>query len=263
MTLKIGRRALATGGLAALLVGGGLFAGSALAGAGRMGTFAGQTGQPDHQQRAEAFLNALASNLKVDASTLRAAIVKTKQEMVDEAVKAGRLTQQQADQIKQRIQQSNGLPAFHMGAGGPGLRRGEGSRVFHQTVVSTAADVLGLSTDQVESALKSGKSLATLAQEQKKDLGTLKSRLSDALSAQIDQAVSNGRVTSQQATTIKQRLTEHVDQLVNRAFDKFGPHGPGSPGGRDKPFGPGGPSRTATPATPTATPATPTATPTR
>jgi uncharacterized protein YidB (DUF937 family) len=266
MALKIGRRTLVTGGLAALLLGGGIFAGSALAGPGRPGNPADRA---EHQQRAEDFLSKLASNLKVDESTLRSALVKTRQEMIDDAVKAGRLTQQQADEIKQRIQQGNGL-GFHMHAGardgGQGFRRGaEGFRAFHETVISTAADVLGLTTDQVESALKSGKSLATLAQEQKKDLSTLKSKLVAALNAQVDKNASNGTITSEQATAIKQRTSEHVDKLVN-GFDKFGPggrNGPNDqngPGGPNRPFRPGGPGRTGTPGTPTSTP---TATPTR
>jgi anti-sigma28 factor (negative regulator of flagellin synthesis) len=89
--------------------------------------------QQMEQRRAEMeqkYIDALAKNLNLDSATVKAALEQTRQDMqaarVDEikqAVTDGKLTQEQADQIIQRMQQGGpGGPG--MGFGGPGMGPG-------------------------------------------------------------------------------------------------------------------------------------------
>lgn len=102
------------------------------------------------------------------------------------------------------------------GAGrGPGgvlseLKRAEmaSKREAHTKVIT---DTLGLSSDAIKTRLQNGESLATIA-------GTKKSALIDALVAfytkEIDAAVSDGYITSAQATTMKSELKADVTAAV-------------------------------------------------
>src|SRR6266540_4270136 len=78
------------------------------------------------QQRAEEFLNALASKLGKTPAEVRTAVTAAQKERVAADVGAGRLTQAQADQINQRIDQAGGLGLFGPGFGGPGHKGGPG-----------------------------------------------------------------------------------------------------------------------------------------
>jgi anti-sigma28 factor (negative regulator of flagellin synthesis) len=89
--------------------------------------------QQMEQHRAEMeqkYVDALAKNLNLDSSTVKAALEQTRKDMqaarvneIKQAVTDGKLTQEQADQIIQRMQQGGpGGPG--MGFGGPGMGPG-------------------------------------------------------------------------------------------------------------------------------------------
>src|SRR3954471_527144 len=93
-----------------------------LAGAG--GAYAatqnGSPARPDRAAEQKAFLDDLAGRLHVTRDQLDAAIKGAASDRIDAAVTAGRLTKDEADRLKQRIQQGNGLALL----GGPGFGRG-------------------------------------------------------------------------------------------------------------------------------------------
>src|SRR5262245_33624813 len=100
-----GRRLVAGGAAAAVLtaaVAGAAFAQSATPTA---------TGGPRAavQQRHQDFLNDLSAKLGKSASDVLAAFKSAEKDMVANDVKAGRITQAQADQANQRIDQSTGI----------------------------------------------------------------------------------------------------------------------------------------------------------
>jgi Spy/CpxP family protein refolding chaperone len=94
--------------------------------------------QQFEQQREAAqqrYIDALAKNLGLDSSTVKAALEQTQKDMqaariseIQQAVADGKLTQEQADAMIQRIQQGGpGGPGFGMGGpGGPEGGRGPG-----------------------------------------------------------------------------------------------------------------------------------------
>jgi hypothetical protein len=94
------------------------------------------------------------------------------------------------------------------------------------TIVSTT---LGIDTPTVISRLKAGETLATIA-------GAKKDALITALVAdetkRIDAAVTAGKLTAAQATTLKADLVAHVTAEVNATAPVGGPLG-GPMGGKD------------------------------
>jgi hypothetical protein len=194
----------------------------------------------------DAVLTDAAQRLDVSPEKLKDALQGAFADQLDQAVKDGKLTQQQADRIKQRIQRGGGLPPFggpgpHMGMrfGGPG---GD---------LKAAADYLGLSRTELMSRLRAGKTLADVAKAQGKSVDGLGQAIVAAAKSKLDEAVSQGRLTSQQRDRLLKGLQQHVGDLVQgkgprpgmRMHGGFGPPPGGGPGGPG-PWGgppPGGP----------------------
>ncbi|TML44914.1 MAG: hypothetical protein E6G19_06565 [Actinobacteria bacterium] len=192
----------------------GAVAGLAVAGGG--GAYAAtQFGSP--QQENQAVLNDAAKQLGVEPSALSAALKKAAENRVDEAVVAGRLTQAQGDELKQRIE-SGDVPLF----GGPGFGFHERGALFGG--LDAAASYLGLTDAQVRSDFRSGKSLADIADAQGKSVDGLVQAIVDAAKTKIAAAVAAGRLTQSQADSILSGLKSHVTDFVNRTPPRFGLH---------------------------------------
>jgi hypothetical protein len=101
-------------------------------------------------------------------------------ERLDAAVKAGKLTQAQADQMLQRAKDAPaGLPGPF---GGPGFERGE-HHVFHGEVLDGVAKKLGLTEAQLRAKWKPGTSLAAVAKAQGVTRAELLATITAALKA--------------------------------------------------------------------------------
>lgn len=190
----------------------------------------------------DALLRDAAQRLNVSPDQLRSALQGAFGDQLDQAVKDGRLTQQQADRIKQRIRAGDlplggrmGGPGFGHGPfGGPG-GPGHGPLGIG---LDAAASYLGLSRADLVRQLRSGKTLAQVARDQGKSVDGLQQALLDAARARLDRAVANRRITSAQRDAILKELQQHVGDLVNGRMPRMGfrarhdgPGGPGGPGG--------------------------------
>src|SRR5213080_3201005 len=137
----------------------GAVAGLAVAGAG--GAYAAtQLGSP--RQDNQAVLNDAAKQLGVEPSALTAALKKALENRVDAAVAAGRLTKEQGDALKSRIE-AGGLPFL---GGGFGHRGGLGLK--HVGALAAAATYLGLTDPELRAQLDAGKTLAQIATDKSK-----------------------------------------------------------------------------------------------
>lgn len=222
----------------------------AVAAGGGVAYAATQTGGNSRQ----AFLNDVAKRLNVPPSRLSAALKGALIDRLQAEVKAGAITQAQANRIEQRINQSGRLPLFF----GPGGRP-EMMRAGVRAGLPAAAHYLGLTPRQLLAELRSGKSLAQIASSRHKPVSGLKQAIISAETTRLNQAVANKRITKQQEQKILSRLSARIDQLVNRTH--WG-HPPGMPlppngprmapglGGGPGPGGPGGAPGLVAPAAP-------------
>jgi hypothetical protein len=185
----------------------------------------------------QAYLNDVAKRLNVTPQQLTTAMKNALIDQLNAAVKAGRLTQAQANQIEKRIQQGRGLPFF----GPPGLHdfrmHGAGALGAKHAGLSAAASYLGLTRQQLLSDLRSGRTLAHIATSRGKSVSGLESAMTSAIKADLDKAVSAKRITSSQEHQILTMLSAHINDLVNGSLPRLGRHGLGPRGA----FGPDGP----------------------
>jgi hypothetical protein len=205
----------------------------ALAAAGT-GVAVATSASDDAKQREQAVLEDAAGRLDVDAGELRDALSAAEDAQLDAEVKAGRLTQAQADAIKQ-MRERSGLV---LGGGGPGHPGGPHGFGFGGDrhggpgeVMGAAAKSLGISERKLFTQLRDGKSLQQIAKAQGKDYADVKAAIRAAVKTELDEAVKDGRLTQSQADDMLEHLTDGLDDGV------FG-RGPGGPRGG---FGPGGP----------------------
>ena len=204
----------------------------ALAAAGT-GVAVATSASDDAKQREQAVLEDAAGRLDVDADELRDALSAAEDAQLDAEVKAGRLTQAQADAIKQMRERSGlvlgggpGHPGGPHGFGFGGDRHGGPGEDM-----DAAAKALGISERKLFTQLRKGKSLQQIARAQGKDYADVKAAIRDAVETELDEAVQDGRLTQSQADDMLEHLTEGLD-------DGFSGRGPGGPRGG---FGPGGP----------------------
>jgi polyhydroxyalkanoate synthesis regulator phasin len=148
------------------------------------------------------------------------------QETLQPLIDDGTLTQEQADKVITAIQE-----ARPFGGRGPGF----GGHGHHMIVgLDTAATALGVSTEDLRTALADGKSIADVAAEQGVDVQTVIDALVAQASAHLDEAVADGRLTEEEAATRKTEVTEKITEVVNQA----GGLRPGRPGAPDAPAPP-------------------------
>lgn len=174
----------------------------------------------------QAFLNDVAKRLNVTPAQLDSAIKGAFLDRLNAAVKAGTLTQAQANQIEQRLQQTGTIPFFGPRARGRGLggflfgprglsrhtRLGEGG------ALATAASYLGLTRAQLMKDLESGQTFAQIAKAQGKTLQGLESAVLAADKSRLDSAVAAGRITKAQEQQLLNRLSARIDKGFNGAL---------------------------------------------
>ena len=165
----------------------------------------------------KALIDDAASQLGVEPSELSDALKQALKNRVDDAVEDGRLTQDHADALMERIEASEypllgGLGVLGRGAwshGGPGFGRFE-----HFELLETAASYLGMTEAELREALED-KTLAEIAEEQGKTASGLVEQLVATQTKRIDEAVADGRITKEQAAALEADLDERMQELVN------------------------------------------------
>ncbi|HYL42672.1 MAG TPA: hypothetical protein VEU97_04735 [Ktedonobacteraceae bacterium] len=208
------------GGISALLLLGILlgafFAGPLLASANGSSTAsATATTNPYCQQ----YLQDLANRLNVPVSTLQQDKLAAREDVINQKVKDGKLTQSQANTLKQRL-------AAHTACSGKGSLgqhsvRGQFLQKYRSDIATEVAQGLHLSLAQLKADLKSGKSLSDIATAQHITTAQLRTLLTNAIQDALHKAVSAGDLTQAQADAFTQSLQKHpalLDRLLGRHF---------------------------------------------
>jgi hypothetical protein len=216
-TMFTKRRTIIAGVAALLAVGG---AGAAVA----------ATGALSPQEESQAILGDAAEQLGVETDELSAALKQALKNRVDAAVAAGRLTEEQGEEMKAAID-SNEFPLFGPGPGGLGHHHHFG----HGAELEAAAEFLGLTEAELRTALEDGQTLAEVAEAEGKSVAGLVDAMLAAATEELEQAVEDGRLTEAQKNEILATLEERITDKVNgelgprREFRGFGPP-PAPPG---------------------------------
>lgn len=116
-------------------------------------------------------------------------------------------------------------PGFMQRGGPGGMHRGSGPGGFASTVV---ADTLGITEDELRTALQDGKSIADLASEKGVALDTIVNAIVADETTRLSQAVTDGKLTQEQADQrIADLKTNLPDMLSQTPPANLGPGGPG------------------------------------
>lgn len=195
------------------------------------------------------FLDRVAQKLGITTPKLENAIKSARTDQIDEALKNGKITQQQADALKQKLSQAPNGAGFGFDFGMGHMGRGEFGRGGPFNLMGAAdklAGFLGISQSQLMTELQApNATLATVAQAHGKSRDALKTFITSTAKSTLDTAVKNGKITQQQEDSLLSQLNSHLDQLIDGTF--FGGHGRGFPfGGRGHGMNPN-PGGSATP----------------
>ena len=189
-----------------------------------VGTAVAATRALTPSQERQAVINDAARQLGVEPQALTNALKQALKNRVDAAVRDGRLTQEQANRMKERIDAGD-VPFFGLG---PGPRFRDHHRDFgpFPRKLEAAARYLGMTQAELRRALEGGKTLAQVARDRSKSVGGLVDALVAAAEQKLDQAVENGRLTEAEKTEMLSGLRERITDVVNgRPRPPFDRHG--------------------------------------
>jgi hypothetical protein len=129
-------------------------------------------------------------------------------------VKDGTLTQAQADKVAGTLDSQPPMGGGGRGGNGRGGGMGGGGMGMTQSH-DAAAKALGMTSDELYTAVQGGKSLADVAKDQKVSVDSLiKAMVADA-EGDLAAAVKAGTMTQAQADTLKSSLTDRITDQVN------------------------------------------------
>ena len=159
------------------------------------------------------FLERVAENLGVDVTVLEQAINDAKLEMVDEALAAGRITEEEAANARERIESGERAGFGHLKE--RRQERHDRALNIRGALIEESATALGITVGELKEELRSGKSIAGVAAERGVSLDEVKAQILDAAKAKLDRAVDNGRIDQTQADEALQRLADGLDERLN------------------------------------------------
>lgn len=183
---------------------------------------------------------AVAKEKNIDLDEVIAKLTAAFKAHLDEEVASGKHTQAEADaklaEFKTRVTEmvnTAGLPQ-HGGKGGPGGHGGKGGHGPQKFATETLATTLKLTETELQTQLKSGKTLKEIADAQNVDIADVKATLKADFKAHLDEEVASGEHTQAEADAKLAEFTTRLDDMVNgvRPVGGKGGHGPGGKGGR-------------------------------
>lgn len=136
------------------------------------------------------------------------------QDALSGLVDDGTITQEQADAVEAALEDARPRRAFG-----------------HRIGLTTVADALGMSAEDLRAALADGATIAEVAQEQGVDVQDVIDAMVTAHRERVDEKVADGTLTQEQADEILARAEERATAIVNGERPAFGPgrhgrHGP-------------------------------------
>lgn len=163
------------------------------------GTVADQSSAPSSSVCNE-FVTHFSSDLGVSQDKVNSSFQEAVGQTLADEVKAGHITQAQADAIKKKM--AGKAPCAL--AGSLGAKNRPGGGVYEQALLSAAASALGITTDTLKADLAKGMTLHQIADAQTPPVteAQFRSRLIASLKPMLDKAVTDKKITSAQEQKI-------------------------------------------------------------
>ncbi len=157
------------------------------------------------------YLQNLSTSLGVSKDKLTQSMVQAQKDTIAQAVKDGKLTQAQANKLATRIDAmaQKGVYSFAgLGAKHHAKTHKPNAALkgVEQQVTTAVANKLGISVDQLKSDLKSGQTLAQIAQSKNISVADLKTTIVNTVKPTLDAAVKAGTITQAQEDKVIQRI---------------------------------------------------------
>ena len=148
--------------------------------------------------------------------------MQARDQTLSDAVTEGWLTQDQADQMKQRMENApERMPGGGLGPGFGG--RGHGMGGGGASLVSIAAEKLGMTESDLRTALQDGQTIAALAAEKGVDTQTIVDAYVAKVGENLTQAVTDGRMTQKMADALLEQARTQATDKLDATWENFGP----------------------------------------
>ena len=174
----------------------------------------------------------------IDLDTVIAKLTAAFKAHLDEEVASGKHTQAEADaklaEFSTRVTTMVNAPGLPMRGGkgghGPGGKGGHGPQKFATAQLATT---LKLTEAELQTQLKSGKTIKQIADAQNVDIADVKTTLTADFKAHLDEEVASGEHTQAEADAKLAEFKTRLDDMVNgvRPVGGKGGHGPEGKGG--------------------------------
>lgn len=168
------------------------------------------------------FREAIAGILGISVDEYDAAVEQAREQVVDQALDEGWLTEEQAERMQERFEEGPGRRGMGDGFMKPPkgfMGRGDTS------LIGVAAEKLDISVEDLHAQLIDGRSIAEVAEEQ----GVETQEIIDAYLAQLEenltQKVADGEITQNQADWMLEQAAERVPEQLENAFEGRFPGG--------------------------------------
>lgn len=155
--------------------------------------------QAKGQAYCDSLVNHLASNLGKKPDQVKKALSDSLNQTLDDAVKAGDLTQKQADAIKAKQGGSQVCS-------GALAEIGHGEKAKARIGMTEYAKALGVSPQELKQALAGGKTIKDVAASKGMDENTFRNNLATAVKADLDPRVASGKMTQQREDAILAKI---------------------------------------------------------
>jgi hypothetical protein len=175
------------------------------------------------------FREAVANILGISVEKYDAAVEQAREQVVDQALEEGWLTEDQAERMQERMDQ--GFGAWGMGKGLMGPRGGfMGPHMGFMgrggdSLLDLAAEKLGMSVQDLFAELQDGKSIADVASDKGVDVQDIADAYLAQLEENLKQAVEDGNITQNQADWMLEQAQEMVPDQLNNTWDHCAPGG--------------------------------------
>jgi polyhydroxyalkanoate synthesis regulator phasin len=158
----------------------------------------------------QSFIERLAEKLGVTTDELTNAAESAANEIIDEAVERGDLTEEQGNRVRARI--ASDLPFFGLGHGhGGGF--GDCGPLGVRFSLDTIAGTLGMSIEDLRSELRDGTPLTDIIAAQGSTVDEVVDALVADAESRLDQAVTDGQLTREQADEVLAGLSDRLTEM--------------------------------------------------